>query len=325
MDYNFCVVTQPRSGDELLISKLRSHPNIYITLGNPYTEFLKTKEYSTFENFLHEFKYNTQNFNLKINEQDIMHSLNTKDYMHEYYSEMIKEGCMHEDERQNVDRFLDLIYSKDQEKKTEGYELAVKCALSRYKKYGMVVYHDHLQYVKLKNPKYIILLRKNLLWQFVSMHLPVSTNEHGYTKIIDTKINIDPDEFKKFTLTTYSQRAEIKQHVLATQQPFIEIYYEDLARNNRQTLDVIQKFLSVPIQKRDLYGINPENIYEETRPLETIVVNYSDIKKHFESDDDIYQYFQMAEESVHPFYYEIRKPGTFVSLDFLREMYDGRS
>lgn len=329
MIYNFCIVTQPRSGDELLISKLRSHPNVYITLGKPYNEFYSQQNYSTFEDYLLQYKYNKQNYELKYNEQDITHSLNTKEYMLSYYDEQIKAGCIDENERQQITEYLDLIYCKDKEKKKQGYENATKCALQRYKKFGITLYGadylaGRLNDITTKEIKYIILFRKNLLWQFVSTRLPVETNEHGYTKIIDTKMTIDSQQFEHFVTNTLEERKLIHEMIRNKNASYIEITYEDLARKSRDTLDRVQQFLNVPVQEKDLYGINPDNIYEETRPVDTIVTNYTELKEKLSTNELIAGYFKDAEDSVNPFYYEIRKAGSFKSLEFLKEMYDGK-
>jgi hypothetical protein len=330
MKYDFCVVTQPRSGDEILISKLRSHPNVYITLGIPYKEFLLQTVHNSFDNYLLEHKYNKQNYDLKLNEQDIMHSLNTREYMSSYYNELVKTGCINENESQQITSFLDLIYTRDKEKKKEGYKLAAENALRRYTNYGITIYGEHFLQknaddILSDNPRYIILFRKNLLWQYVSTLLPVITNEHGYTKIIDTKLNIDPLLFAQYVIDTLNERESIINNISNTGNPHIIIYYEDLVKKNRETLDIVQQFLNVPIQEKDLYGINVENIYEETRPVDTIIENYTELKNYFIKDENIITYFKLAEDSVNPFYYELRKAGSFKSLEFLQEMYNGKS
>jgi hypothetical protein len=329
MKYNFSIVTQPRSGDEILISKLRSHPNIYITLGKPYNEFLTQTDYSVFDEYLLTYKYNKQNYDLKYNEQDITHSLNTKDYMQTYYNEQIKIGCIHENERQKIENYLDLIYSRDKEKKKEGYKIATECALQRYKKAGITIYGEHFlqnyhENILSSDHIHIVLFRKNLLWQYTSSLLPVEVNEHGYTKIIDTKFNIDSIQFECFVKNTLDEREQILKRIHDNGTPYIVIYYEDLVKNGRATLDTVQQFLNVPIQERDLYGINTDNIFEETRPIDVIIKNYTELKEEFTANEHIAKYFKMAEESVNPFYYELRKAGTFKSLEFLREMYDGK-
>ena len=329
MKYNFSVVTQPRSGDEILISKLRSHPNIYITLGKPYSEFLTQTEYSTFNEYLLKHKYNKLNYDLKYNEQDITHSLNTRDYMQSYYDEQIKIGCIHESERQQIAEYLDLIYSRDKEKKKDGYKLATESTLRRYKNFGITIYGEHFLHdcysdILTDEHHYIILFRKNLLWQYTSTLLPVETNEHGYTKIIDTKFSIDPKQFECFIKDTLDEREKILKHIHDKNAPFIVIYYEDLVKDNRGTLDTVQQLLNVPIQVKDLYGINTDNIFEETRPVDVIIENYTDLKEKFITNEHIAKYFKMAEDSVNPFYYELRKAGTFKSLEFLREMYEGK-
>jgi hypothetical protein len=329
MEYDFCVVTQPRSGDEMLISKLRSHPNIYITLGKPYEEFCNQDEYTDFEEYLYEYKFQQQNYELKLNEQDITHSLNTREYMEQYYSEQQKIGCIPKSQEEQIHNFLDHIYCKDKEKRKKGYIAAAQSAIERYTNFGITTYgnsistNNYPSTVLSKHTKYIILFRKNLLWQYVSTMLPVTVNEHGYTKITDVKLELEKVKFEQFIIHTLAEREKIKQFVQSTGQQFIEIYYEDLAKQNRKTLDMVQQFLKVPIQENELYGITPDNIYEETRPLETIVTNYSTLKNQL-SDESIQRYFKMAEESINPFYYEIRKAGTFKSLEFLREMNIGK-
>lgn len=329
MKYNFCVVTQPRSGDELLISKLRSHPNIYITLGNPYSEFINQTNFDTFKDFLLKYKFQKQNYDLKYNEQDIVHSLNTREYMETYYNDQITTGCIDESERNFINNYLNLIYSKDKTEKKEGNKIATECVLKRYREYGFTMYIEHIlanQHEELltRDVKYVLLFRKNLLWQYVSTLLPVTVNEHGYTKIIDTQVSLEPEKLKEFIHNTLCERQEVESIIVSKQVPYIEIYYEDIVKFNRKTLDTVQYFLNVPVQKEDLYGINPDNIYEETRPIDTIINNYCDLKEYFKSDENILQYFKMAEDSVNPFYYEIRKSGTFKSLDFLREMCIGK-
>jgi len=330
MVYNFCITTQPRSGDELLISRIRSHPNIYITLGKPYCEFHEQKTHTSFNEFLVEHKYNNQNFNLKVEEQDIMHSLNTRDYMENYYDELIRDNIIDHDERSNIKEFLDLIYAKDKEAKKQGFQKAALHALTRYRNYGLTVYGDQLlsgcidTLQQSEDFKYIILFRKNVLWQYVSTLLPVEVNEHGYTKIIDTKLVLDAKAFKQYANNTLKERDDIRAYIQNKNTSCLEIYYEDLATKNRETLDKVQDFLGVPVQERDLYGINPNNIYEETRPLEAIVTNYKEFTELLQDDEEIVPYFKMAADSVNPFYYEIRKAGSFASLDFLREMYEGK-
>lgn len=329
MKYNFCVVTQPRSGDELLISKLRSHPNIYITLGKPYSEFLEQTNFTVFSEYLEKYKFQQQNYNLKYTEQDIAHSLNTREYMEQYYSEQIKIGCIPANHSPQISTFLDQIYGKDREKRKSGYESATQLAVERYTNYGLTVYSEHilnngcLEDIVSDKARYIILFRENLLWQYVSTLLPTTTNEHGYTKIHDTKLTIERTEFENYVSNTLRERSKIKEVVRNTGCEYIEISYEDLTKNNRETLDKIQEFLNVPIQEQELYGINPDNIYEETRPLETIIINYESIKSELK-DSDLFKFFKMAEDAVNPFYYEIRKAGTFKSLDFLRDMSIGK-
>jgi hypothetical protein len=329
MKYSFCIITQPRSGDELLISKLRSHPNVYITLGKPYVEFTEQNTFTSFYEYLEKYKFQQQNYDIKYNEQDIVHTLNTREYMEQYYKDQIKIGSIPESQADEISAYLDLLYSKDKEERKKGCDVATQLTLSRYKNYGMTLYGKDLlttncfSDILSTSTKYIILFRRNLLWQYVSTLLPITINEHGYTKIIDTKITISKKEFEEFIFKILSEREKIKEYIIKTNQQYIEIYYEDLARNSRNTLDRVQEFLNVPVQEQDLYGINPDNIYEETRPLEVIVTNYKDVKADF-ADSDTLEYFKMAEDAVNPFYYEIRKAGTFKSLEFLRDMSLGK-
>lgn len=329
MTYNFCIVTQPRSGDEMLISKLRSHPNVYITLGKPYCEFLSQTKHKTFADFLEQYKFEQQNYNIKYNEQDITHSLNTREYMESYYDEQIQIGSILESERPQITSFLNLIYSKDKEQKKDGYKLATDSVLRRYRCYGTTIYGNHilnnrcLDNILDTDVKYIVLLRKNILWQYVSTLFPISTNDQGYTKIIDSKFEIHKKDIDNFINNTIAERKEILNFIERSRCRYIEVYYEELAKKNRETIDRIQLFLGIPQQKNELYGINPDNIYEETRPLEAIITNYKELREQYK-DTDTYKYFTMAEESINPFYYEIRKPGTFKSLDFLREMSVGK-
>ena len=327
MKQDFIILTQPRSGDEILISQLRSHPNIYITLGKPLRDFAQQTDFSTLENFLHS-KFKTQNYEIKYREQDIMHSLNTREFMEEYYNTYFKLVNASIEEQAAVKEFLDNIYSKDKVLREEGHKAATEYAYCRYRSSGYTAYiedifvTDTLSKLIEQNSKLkiILLTRKNLLFRYTSQQLPVETNEHGYTKITADKVCIDKQKLHEDISYRQQEQQVIKEQLNISGIDYIEIVYEDLIKNNRVILDKVQTFLNVPIQEKDLFGINVNNIFEETRPLEVIIDNYNQLKAECY---DLQNYFEMAEKSANPFYYEIRKAGTFASLEFLREMVDG--
>lgn len=333
MKQDFIIITQPRSGDEILISQLRSHPNIYITLGKPLRDFIDSNSDASFPGFLLD-KYNTQNYEIKLKEQDIMHSLNTRQYMEEYYEKYFKLVEPAHGERDLVKLFLDKIYSKDKTQKEEGYKLATEYAYKRYKINGLTTYIEDLYtdvftkkwniweetVVPNSELKIIFLFRKNLLWRNVSAALPVTVNDHGYTKIEKKTCILNKQQLIEDISLREQEQIKIKEHISKLGLQSIEIYYEDLIDKNRETLDKVQTFLKMPIQEKDLFGINVHNIFEETRPLETVLTNYNELKQQC---PELSNFFEMAEKSINPFYYEIRKAGTFASLEFLQEMVDG--
>lgn len=328
MKQDFLVITQPRSGDEILISKLRSHPLIYITLGNPIVELEKSNHQDI--NSVLRYKFDVQNRELKREEQEITHRLNTRDYMTEIYTQYFNDVNATEIEKNTVSECIELMYAKNKEERNKGYDKMTEYVCQRYKAYGMTVYMHHLltDYKELllqsieqnSNLKVIILTRSNLLWRYVSSLLPVETNDQGYTKILPTELQINTADFIENVKEIEQQQTSIYDTLSEYGIKPLFITYEGLCKNERLTLDKVQEFLGIPILKDDLFGINTKNIFEQTRPLEAIISNYEVFKQELKNNE-YYFYLQNAERDVDPLYYKIRDTTTKEYLDFVRAVY----
>jgi hypothetical protein len=332
MKFNYIIITQPRSGDEILISKLRSHPNIYITLGNPIREYISNKEsYCTFTEYL-QYKYSVQNYKLKRDEQEIVHSLNTREHMETIYREYFDIALPIQKTKDDVKCFLDKVYSKNREEKEAGYLEATNYTLSQYKAHGMVVYmkdflnskntidSDLLSYVRDNNIKVIVLTRNNLLWRYVSSQLKLTVNDQGYSKIITETCTINEEDLRQDINACVDEQQSTINVLTQNNIPYHAVTYEQICDKTFEIFVQIQKFLNVPVMLTDLHGINIANIFEETRPLSVIVSNYNQLKDN-NNDGCINLFLCDAEKRENPLYFKIREKGSVENLQFIEEMY----
>jgi LPS sulfotransferase NodH len=129
-----------------------------------------------------------------------------------------------------------------------------------------------------KNLRIIHLKRKNLLGAYLSHQRALLTNKWVY-KSKETPINppmkLDPRQCSTFFKET--REWERQCDIVFRDHPKIEIFYEQLSNNFRQTIFRIQKFLGVNYEK-----LVPATYKQARLPLSIDIENYLELKEDFQ-------------------------------------------
>ena len=124
--------------------------------------------------------------------------------------------------------------------------------------------------------KFLILYRRSLLEQFVSLKIAEATDRWQWSRdfVLPETLKVDPAEFKEFCVETRQFYEKILQF------PWIRtcaqvIGYEDLAADPQRVFDTkVFPFLGVPS-----FPVSTTMVKQNTRPLEALVENFEQVRR----------------------------------------------
>ena len=135
------------------------------------------------------------------------------------------------------------------------------------------------RYLREKDFDVVHLKRKNLLKSYVSLKKAYITDQwtsgnDSVKGVKDIKINLSYKECSNYfnLIKTYERKYDLffKNHNIIT------VYYEDLVSHKKQTINRLEKFLSIKITSTDLMIKK-----QEGKPLSEVVLNYQQLKRDF--------------------------------------------
>jgi|AGTN01.3.fsa_nt_gi Stf0 sulphotransferase. len=130
--------------------------------------------------------------------------------------------------------------------------------------------------------KKIIVSRRNKIKRHVSLTVAQQTN--SWTKYEDTateqiKVNIDPEHLLQHERANERRIEDIRQRLISSNQPFKEVYYEDLVGEQKiETLTSVAEFLGCRNIEPTCWS--KDAIFKQNSDrLADIVENYDELKK----------------------------------------------
>lgn len=154
----------------------------------------------------------------------------------------------------------------------------------QYKVFGYNIFNDQndtiIDYsLKDTNQKKIIIKRKNVLRQYMSLKIAQKTDIWIYIKrkaipVEEKKVYFDSQEFLSYLKMINGFYNKLENYLGITGQNYFLLYYEDLFRDIYASLKNVAEFLDV----NNNFALGNKMEKQNPEPLEDIVINYAELK-----------------------------------------------
>lgn len=146
---------------------------------------------------------------------------------------------------------------------------------------GLKIFHENSVYaegldtiIEDSDVKIILLRRKSILEQFVSLKIAEESKEWIYASDATKQVLLDPEEYDTYRELQIRMYKQIVDRL--TNKEFIEISYEEMLQDKDKTLKTIQQFLGVKHKK--LYSLLRK---QGAKKISDQIANWEEVKENF--------------------------------------------